>query len=360
MKLPSIKRWKELEAEYVSTLVYLDEPQVILLSRGTDAKIIGVAIEKENFTYPFLGAEISSDQLERYKRQFVDLRYLFIVPRWRQRYLFDLASMDGDQKIKLQKATEADYLNDEYLPSQGFFARSHTEPATEESSVVITQRTYKIDGTWDPPDLSLFFARINDLYSFFFGIRKFLSVNVTNDQKKALIDAFTDNSLHSGFNYVNLYGDLKGLLGFDERLAMGSIVKQSPGHITIEGKAETLADVAGAFDTFETHRAALKEQYADLHGYLSKMGLLKTDGHKRFDKTGPVARTIKSKNGEFATALGIEVSVIDELTHNNALSTAKILLSHLRRLERYHLFFVEGRVALEPTTESLPVALPLP
>ena len=34
--------------------------------------------------------------------------------------------------------------------------------------------------------------------------------------------------------------------------------------------------------------------------------------------------------------------IFDKLTHNT-LTTAKILLAHYRRLERYHLFFVEGR-----------------
>jgi hypothetical protein len=350
MNAPVLKRWKNLEGEYVSTLVYLDAPQVVVLDHGYDSKIIGVAIEKEGFTYPFLGAEISVSQLQRYKREFVDLRYLFLLPRWRRWYLFDLAAMDENKRIKLKKADKADYSNNEYLPTHGFFARGHTEPATEEASAEITTQKFLIDGTWDPPDLSLFFARINDLYSFFLGIRKFLSAQASTEQKKALVDAFTDNSLHSGFNYVNLYGDLKGLLGFDERLAMGAIEKKSPGFVNIEGIGETLADVAVAFEAFETNGGVLKEQYAELHAYLSRMGLLKTDGHKRFDKVGGVARWIKEKNEKFAETLGLEAAVIDKLTHNNALLTAKILLSHHRRLERYHLFFVEGRVALDPST----------
>ena len=88
------QRWKENSAKFVSLLVYLDERQVVMLDHGDDAKIIGVAIEKEGYEFPFLGAEISFSQWERYNRQFVDLRYLFLVPKWKRWYLFDLADQD--------------------------------------------------------------------------------------------------------------------------------------------------------------------------------------------------------------------------------------------------------------------------
>ena len=106
---------------------------------------------------------------------------------------------------------------------------SGTEFVQEIAAPALGTQNYLIDGSWDPADLSLFFGRINDLYSFFLGIKKFASSQTTQEQKRGLIAAFTDNSLHSGFNYVNFFGDLKGLVGFDERLAMGSIVKRSPG-----------------------------------------------------------------------------------------------------------------------------------
>jgi hypothetical protein len=231
------QRWKENSAKFVSLLIYLDEPQVVMLDHGDDAKIIGVAIEKEGYEFPFLGAEISFSQWERYNRQFVDLRYLFLVPKWKRWYLFDLADQDENDMIPLERAEKADFKNKEYLPSHGFWARAHTEedPIFETSTEVSSQQ-FLIDGTWDPPDISQFFARINDLYSFFLGIGKFQSTNTSNQQKRALIGAFTENTLHSGFNYVNFYGDLKGLVGFGERLAMPAIVKQSPGFVNVEGK----------------------------------------------------------------------------------------------------------------------------
>jgi hypothetical protein len=340
------KRWKENSALYVSTLVYLDEPQIVLLDHGDDAKIIGVAIEKEGYEYPFLGAEVSFSQWERYRRQFVDLRYLFLVPKWRRWFLFDLADLGEDKKIPLERAKQEDYRNNKFLPSHGFFSRDHTEPEPSFGETKLGIQKFSIDGNWEPADLSIFFGRINDLYSFFLGLSKFASTSTTQTQKRALVEAFTENTLHSGFNYVNFYGDLKGLLGFDERLAMGSIVKQSPGFVDVEGKEDTLKELGGAFENYVNNQESLKAKYNELHGYMSKANLLKKAGAERLEATDAVSKFIKEKNEAFSAELGVDLKTIDRLTSRHVVSTAKILLSYHRRLERYHVFFVEGRVKI--------------
>lgn len=161
-----LRRWKVATAKYVCTLVYLDEPQVVFLDHGYDAKIIGVAIDKEGLTHGFLGAEISFHQWERYKRQFVDLRYLFLLPRWKRWYLFDLAELKDDETVPIVHAKEEVYKKEEYLPAHGFFAREHTEPMEDAATTALGTQKYYIDGNWDPADLSLFFGRINDLLLF--------------------------------------------------------------------------------------------------------------------------------------------------------------------------------------------------
>src|SRR5579872_4418034 len=114
------KKQKSPRAKYVSTFVYIDEPQVILLERGKDVKVIAVAITRGGMQFPFLGAEISANQLERYQHDLVDLRYLFDMPNYHRWYLFDLASMKEDQTITLSVADEADYKNPDYLPDRQF------------------------------------------------------------------------------------------------------------------------------------------------------------------------------------------------------------------------------------------------
>jgi hypothetical protein len=349
------QRWKENSAKYVSTLVLLDEPQVVMLDHGDDAKIIGVAINKEGYENPFLGAEISFSQWERYNREFVDLHYLFLLPKWRRWYIFDLADLDENDRIPLERAQEADYRNEKYLPAQGlFWARSHTEddPVFGASTEVVSQ-DFRIDGTWDPPDISQFFARINDIYSFFLGIGKFQSAKTSHQQKRALVNAFTDNTLHSGFNYVNFYGDLKGLVTFGERLAMPAIVKQSPGFVSVEGKATTLNEVTAALTNFDKNQEAIKVEYNMLRKFLSKSKLLKAGNIDRLEKNDPIFRFIREHNKTLSKILGVDVEPVDKLT-SNVLITAKILLAHYRRLERYHMFFVEGRAQFKPAAASIP------
>ena len=163
---------------------------------------------------------------------------------------------------------------------------SRRRPSMSETEV--SSQQFLIDGTWDPPDISQFFARINDLYSFFLGIGKFQSTNTSNQQKRALIGAFTENTLHGGFNYVNFYGDLKGLVGFGERLATPAIVKQSPGFVNVEGKTATLNEVAAALDNFELAQEAIKTEYNLLRGFLSRSKLLRRANIDRIDKNDPI------------------------------------------------------------------------
>ena len=46
------KQHSKKKCKIGSTLVYLNEPQVVLLDHGADAKIIGVAINKKGYDYP--------------------------------------------------------------------------------------------------------------------------------------------------------------------------------------------------------------------------------------------------------------------------------------------------------------------
>jgi hypothetical protein len=75
---------REPPAKFMQILEYIDGPHVILLERSTDFKIVAVAIERAGEQHPFFGAAISFDQWNRYRRGMVDLRFLFMFPRWRQ------------------------------------------------------------------------------------------------------------------------------------------------------------------------------------------------------------------------------------------------------------------------------------
>ncbi|MFL9826937.1 hypothetical protein [Rhodoplanes sp. SY1] len=354
MKQPG-KRSDKPHAQLLYTLVYLDEPQVILLDHGNDAKIIAVAIERPDMVHPFFGAEISAAQWERYRREYVDLRYLFLHPRWRKWYFIDLGAADSDGNVPLKSATSEERQNESFLPSHGFFARAHTCAPEELPTAVLQTKKYSIDGSWEPSELSLFFARIYDLYSFFLGMQKFSSEETTDDQRKILIDAFGRNSLHSGFNYVHFYGDLKGLLSLDERLSMGAIVKQSPGFVDVRGVGEVLSEVSLSYTNFINNYEDLRDSYNILHKYLSSAKLLRR-ADARYDNNSPIAAHIKQLSEPLCSLLALEYDVIYRLTGGNHLLVAKILLSHFRRLAHYAIFFDEGRVSFSSTLHVSDIA----
>ena len=123
---------------------------------------------------------------------------------------------------------------------------------------------------------------------------------------------------------------------------MPAIVKQSPGFVDVEGKTSTLNEVAASLANFDRNQEAIKVEYNMLRTFLSKSKLLKTANVDKFDRNDPVIKFIREHNRILATSLSVEVEPIDSLT-SNTLTTAKILLAHYRRLERYHQFFIEGR-----------------
>jgi len=81
--------------------------------------------------------------------------------------------------------------------------------------------------------------------------------------------------------------------------------------------------------------------------------LLKAGNVDKLDKNDPIFKFIREHNKTLSERLSVDVETIDKLT-SNVLTTAKILLAHYRRLERYHMFFVEGRAQLKrPDAASL-------
>jgi hypothetical protein len=356
------RRRKDLKAKYVSTLVYVDEPQVVLLDRGDNVKVIGVAIEKDGFDYPFLGAEISLNQFERYRRNFVDLRYLLTYPHWNRWYIFDLNSMT-DNEIALHPAEQEDFNNEEHLPSQGFFASSHTV-RSEHVVAGFAREKYGLDGNWLPIDISKWFGRATDLYAFFFSIRRASTKGSPPRMVEAIKSAFKEHPFRGGSSYVNFYRDLFDVVPFEQQLAVGAIEKKSPGYVEIAGEKEILGDISVALGSIFENLDDLETSYVELHTYLSALNLL-TTGPEAVRLTAETKKNILDKCKEFAAKLGVDFKTIYDLTENREVSAAKILLSHYRRLRRYFWFFAEGRVrstsagefvANSPSIDAIPDA----
>lgn len=344
-KRPSIAR-------LLCTLVYVDEPQVILLERDADAKVIAVAIDKAGYRYPFLGAEISASQWDRYRRGFLDLRYLFLYPRWRRWYLFDLAEATNGL-VPLRFAEPVDYRNEAYLPEAGFFSRDHTEFADDAASSQLEIQTYAIDGSWDLPDFSQFYSKVTDLYSFFLSLSEYVSPTGRLDLKKAIGEAFRGHPLRGGSSYINLYNDLYDAQDIDDRLIVKRIQYASPGRVDVDGRADIFEMINLSLDLFAANYNSIKTEYLEIHKYLHNSHLLKRDA-VRIELESGISKFILNKSKEFASIMHLDqLDLIYKLTDKNPLSTIKILLSFYRRMERYYLFFAEGRVKEHASPEKI-------
>ncbi|MGY3033885.1 uridylate kinase [Bradyrhizobium sp. USDA 4354] len=132
--------------------------------------------------------------------------------------------------------------------------------------------------------------------------------------------------------------------GIMDRISVRRIQYASPGNVDVNGRADIFDEMHISLAEFAKNFENLKMGYGNLYRFLAANQLLKADA-ERFDKSGPLADRINSLAGALAAALKLpDIETIYRLTDRNALSFAKIVLSYFRRLERYYLFFAEGRV----------------
>ena len=341
--MPKVRKAPEIPATLVQVLEYMDGAQAVLLKRSDDQKIVAVAINNAHQKYPFFGAEISFDQWERYRRGFVDLRFLFMFPKWKRWYTFDLAEIN-EKVVTLTPAIKDAQAEENYMPDAGFFAYDHSEPIKSTESEGLATQRYLTDGIWDLPDFTEFYHKVTDLYVFHLSLKKFVAPTTPIDQKQRIRESFAGHPLRGGSSYVNLYGDLSSVQALGERLSVGKLQYASPGQVDVRGRLDIFAEMSTSLTEFGTNYLAIKDVYGELHSYLSRGKMLKADP-ARFDNATSIAKHVRGLANALAAALKIEnPTLIYDLTGKHSLKYAKILLAHFRRLERYFMFFAEGRV----------------
>jgi hypothetical protein len=111
-------------AKYVATLIYVDEPQLILL-KSQKNYVMAVAIPTSNKeAMHFLAATVTPINFERYMDGHCDLRYLFSFASKRMIYWFDLMSMKNEDVI--MNVFES-AIPERFLPMPRIFSSHHTE-----------------------------------------------------------------------------------------------------------------------------------------------------------------------------------------------------------------------------------------
>lgn len=325
-------------ANYVRTLVYVDEPHLILL-KSYKSNIIALAIPSPENRSDFIAVTVAKKDYEAYTEGSVDLRYLYTYPINRSVFTFNLMDLkDG----KVMMAPWEEQIPDDYLPSPRFFSSNHTE--VDEADVAQHHvETLYVDGEWDMPDFGEFYGRYSDIYYFLSASHAFSDDEVESEQKKAIKRAFVDLPFKGGISYVRFYSALPASLPRIERLRMDKIQYASPGYVTVNGDAETFDETENLIRAFLKDRAAIKKIYDHFYQYLSKNGYL-AQSAENFSNNDPAAHYIRATTMSLVEKLRLpNAEVIKSLVEGNELAFAKIILSLYRRLDETSKFFAQGR-----------------
>lgn len=330
-------------AKYEATLVYMDEPLLITLFAGK-ARVIAVAVPSaDDEQLLFYATSVSSRDWDKYLNGIVDLRYLFTFPDRRNTYTFDLKKMrDGSVLI-------TPFLNDapeHYLPSPRFFSSNHTEEYAHDERPSEVARLL-VDGDWELSEFGQFNQRYADIYAFSVALKNWEDPHTSIKLKQDIRKPFLERPYQGGFSYVHLFHDLNDNVPVYEQLSLDKIKYASPGFVDMSGKKRIFDELEEQVANFLQNRRDIVLLYNELYGYLHKSGYLKMNG-AHYLKGDPSETYIQNKTAQLNDRLLIgKIGTVRELTDDNALVTAKVVLSFYRRINELASFFAQGRVSFK-------------
>jgi len=328
-------------ADFIATLVYADEPQVIHLMSKT-VPMVAVAVPSDDPDVSlFMATTASRSNWNEYMNGSSDLRYLFTYPATRSIYTFDLRQLKNN-KVLMEPFEEP--IPEAFLPAPHFFSRHHTEEFDRAPVLAQTESLF-VDGDWELQEFGSFYQRYSDVYAFLVALMNWNDPTVGIETKGKIKEAFAGKPFEGGSSYLHFFADLFGSLRRGERLGLEKVAYASPGHVDVNGRQDAFDQVEASLKHFLVQHAALKKEYDEFRAYLSQAGYLKMSGHN-FPANDPAAPAIKARAAKFAANLGLgDFNELFELAEGNALVAAKITLSYYRRLQQSAEFFAQGRVA---------------
>ncbi|KEC74894.1 hypothetical protein RLPCCGM1_c1238 [Rhizobium leguminosarum bv. phaseoli CCGM1] len=338
-----IQKPKRRKAKFDATLVYMDEPLVMTLTAGK-SRLIAVAVPPEGEEkFPFYATTVSIRDWGKYLSESVDLRYLFTFPDQRNAYLFDLENMKDGEVLMTPFLDETP---EKYLPSPRFFAGNHTDEYAHDERPADVARLL-VDGDWELSEFGHFNQRYADIYAFSVAVKKWSRPGTSLKLKQDLRRPFLDRPYQGGFSYVHLFNDLNDNIPVEEQLSLNKIQYASPGYVDMSGKSDVFVELQELVTNFLERRRDIVKLYNELWGYLHKNGYLRLSGDQ-YGRGDPSEKYISKKSEELHKALKMgSFAVIGELTNDNHLVSAKVILSFYRRLNELASFFAQGRVSFD-------------
>lgn len=336
-----MKKPRGRKATFAATLIYADEPQLILLKDG-NMPIVAVAIPDDDLTKQmFIATTALRKDWQSYLDGNCDLRYLFTFPKTRRIYTLDLAGMK-DNVVYMRPFD--DVVPEEFLPEPRMFSEFHTEqlpvePTASDEEVLV------VDGEWDMPEFGNFYQRYSDVYAFIAALKNWNSAQIAYEAKQRILQTFTTKPFQGGFSYVHFFQDLNEQLQRTQRLGLDKISYASPGTVEIRGEADLFDEMQALIPAYLEDREAITLQYSKLHKFLSEHRYLTMHGD-RFPAGDGASDYIDREAKALADMMTEpDFDTIKKLAHGNSLVTAKIVLAFSRRLEEASSYFAQGRVS---------------
>lgn len=336
MKMPRRRR-----AHYTATLIYADEPQLILL-HDKDIPIVAVAVPDADQTKAmFVATTALHKDWQAYLDGNCDLRYLFTYPKTRHVYKFDLTTAVNG-KVIMDPFFGA--IPEEFLPAPRMFSIFHTEELPVDP-IATDEEVLVVDGEWDMPEFGNFYQRYSDIYSFIAAIKNWRSALTARDTKQKISQTFLTKPFQGGFSYVHFFQELNEQVLRTQRLGLDKIRYASPGTVEIRGEADLFHEMQDLIPVFIANRTDVSRQYSKLYRYLSENKLLPMSGDRYPDEPA-VSGFINHETRLLANLMTEpDFDIVYELSRGNALVAAKVVMAFYRRLDDAAAYFAQGRVS---------------
>ncbi|MBY5399760.1 hypothetical protein HFN01_33750 [Rhizobium leguminosarum] len=337
------KLLKRRRATFAATLVFADEPQLILL-KDKGVPIIAVAIPDDNpAKMMFAATTMIRRDWQAYLDGNCDLRYLFTYPKMRHVYTFDYCTLK-DNSVLMDPFFGP--LPEEYLPDPRMFAEFHTEelqvdPLAKGEEVLV------VDGEWDMPEFGTFYQRYSDVYAFIAAVRNYGDHAVAKDVKQGIAATFMTKPFKGGFSYVHFFQELVEKLMRSQRLGLEKISYASPGTVEIRGEDSLFDEMKDILPNYLENRAEISRQYGKLYSYLSQNKYLQMSA-EQYRSIAAVDKFIFDESSILSNLMNFpDFGVVSQLTRDHPLVSAKIILAFCRRLEDAAAYFAQGRVSYQ-------------
>lgn len=336
---------KQFIAKFEQPLIFIDGPQVVLLSAPAQSKLVGVAVNLPEMIYPFFAAQVSDEQFVDYLNEKFDLRYLLLKPDFRRHYKFDLNDV-SDGLVEVERYKFSPEVDEALLPDAGIFSRDHTEPVIAEMSEARYDQTFGIDGKWDLPEFSRFYGQVTDLYSLFNSVDIFLDEQADIDRRQRVRESFV-KPFEGGGSYVSLYDSLEVAAPKASRLQVEAMSYHSPGYVKVRGRQKPLAEVRALIEHIERNAELLSEDFKSLNKFMGENKLRRYPA-ARFGEYHPLSPALKELSKKFSDSMdAVEYADLLRMAGGNVLIAAKVCLSIYRRAMRLNEFFLQGRASFD-------------